>query len=214
MTLTSHLKGCNPTVVATFAKVAHQTNFAYCFSLIEANQQSQNTSRPAVSRTSTSTSTFSRTSSHSHLATSASMTLPKSARQSNVDAGYDDYFPFDPYYLPRSKRFIDPLFITYDDVAIEADDDDSDASDSEIADMQDEDEENDEDDSIDSGSMDLPGRMKNGAKHPGGMHISKIKSTSSSYTDRRKRLFERDNGLSSSLEGMSISPGIPRMIGR
>lgn len=30
-------QGCNPTIVQTFAKVAHQTNFAYCYSMLESN---------------------------------------------------------------------------------------------------------------------------------------------------------------------------------
>ena len=35
-----------------------------------------------------------------------------------------------------------------------------------------------------------------------------------SWTDKRRKIFERENGLSSSLEGMSISPGISRLVGQ
>jgi RNA polymerase I-specific transcription initiation factor RRN3 len=34
-----------------------------------------------------------------------------------------------------------------------------------------------------------------------------------SWSERRRKMFDRDGGLSSSLEGMSISPGISRMVG-
>lgn len=44
------------------------------------------------------------------------------------------------------------------------------------------------------------------------LSIPKMKA--GSWSDRRKRMLDRDGGLSSSLEGMSISPNISKIMGR
>jgi RNA polymerase I-specific transcription initiation factor RRN3 len=41
-----------------------------------------------------------------------------------------------------------------------------------------------------------------------------VPKSGGSWTDKRRKMFERENGLSSSLEGMSISPGISRLVGQ
>ncbi|WVF68963.1 hypothetical protein IAT40_003737 [Kwoniella sp. CBS 6097] len=226
------LLGCNPTIVSTFAKVAHHTNFAYCFSIIEANQQSSHPSRSnTVSNTSTS-ATQSQTparlhgnvtdknsfrdnniNKHTHRpgaagvgAGSRSQTIPRQARALNVEAGLDSYFPFDPYDLPRSKRYVERLYRTWAEVAIDAGNDDSDSgsgsdSDSEIDIDKDRDEESDD--------SSLEDHMKVGRTLPMPM---RAKAKVGSYGEHRKRFLEghngKDGGLSSSLEGMSISPSL------
>ncbi|WVR06475.1 hypothetical protein IAU60_003506 [Kwoniella sp. DSM 27419] len=207
------LLGCNHTIVSTFAKVAHHTNFAYCFSIIEANQQSahppRNTSATNVSATTSSTEYRDRAAgrnggarnggdgkSRMSAASSGSQTLPRQARAFNVEAGLDNYFPFDPYDLPRSKRFVERLYRTWADVAIPTgDESDSDASDSEAS----EDEQDADDASEDSS---LEDHMVSGRTLPLNMKVG-------SYGEHRKRFLGngKDGGLSSSLEGMSISPG-------
>ena len=124
------------------------------------------------------------------------MNTARSARQSNIDAGLDDYFPFDPYNLPRSKRYVAHLYREWADVAItnESDDEESD----------DEDEEKSEVESSLTDSLlgdDLKRRMP-------------ISLKGGSWSERRRKMFDRDGGLSSSLEGMSISPGISRVVGQ
>lgn len=186
-------KGCNPTIVSTFAKVAHQTNFAYCFSIIEANQAHI---RPSSSNTPATTPGVSVR--QNSLSYSTALNIAKNARQINIDSGLDDYFPFDPYDLPRSKRFVENIYRQWGDVAIQTEesDDEEDDSEDEI--------ETSDVDSMGGGDSDLEDTMA-------GRGIPKVKNQGS-WTDRRKRMFERDEGLSSSLEGMSISPNISRVV--
>ncbi|OXC66743.1 hypothetical protein AYX13_04613 [Cryptococcus neoformans] len=193
------LLGCNPTVVSTFAKVAHHTNFAYCFSIIEANQQSshpRSSSSHALSKIAVPASRSSSGAGSSRQdPTFGSQTLPRQARQLNVDAGLDSYFPFDPYDLPKSKRFIETLYRTWDEVAIDGGLD------------------SDSDSSSESESGSQAGDKSDGESSfedhlaPKGVPLPKIKV--GSYGDRRRSLWDskQDAGLSSSLEGMSISPG-------
>lgn len=117
-----------------------------------------------------------------------------------MDSGMDDYFPFDPYDLPRSKRFVEHLYCQWADVAIQNDSDDEDS---------DEEEEDEEEEAETSEMESINGSLMRDTMASRG--IPKMKN--GSYTDRRRMAFERDNGLSSSLEGMSISPGLSRVVG-
>jgi RNA polymerase I-specific transcription initiation factor RRN3 len=190
------LLGCNTTVVNTFAKVAHHTNFAYCFSIIEANQQSttRSTSSHSLSAQANGGSEngqLRRQPSTRQNSTSASYSIPRKARQSNIDAGLDSYYPFDPFTLPRSKQYIDNLYRTWGEVSIPLDDESDDDDD------ESEDAEETEDDSLDE--MDTSRTRVKPISLPKG----------SSWNEARRRLVgssRRDDGLSSSLEGMSISP--------
>jgi RNA polymerase I-specific transcription initiation factor RRN3 len=229
------LLGCNPTIVSMFAKVAHQTGFAYCFSIIEANTSaarstsshalnrvaSASTSAPSQGQSTTNSGTaFSSSASISASASdresgrgrvnsvaaaasagSASVTLPRQARQTNVDSGLDSYFPFDPYDLVRSNRWIESKYRTWDEVAMGADSDDEDDDDDE----EDESEDEEEDVSEDSELENRLGSGLGGNKTSLPKAMTMPKSTPSSW-DRRRWL--KDNGLSSSLEGMSISPNV------
>lgn len=113
----------------------------------------------------------------------------------------DDYFPFDPYDLPRSKRFVESLYVQWGDVAIQNDSDDEESE-----------EEDEEVSEADTSEMEsLNGSLMRDTMVSRG--IPKIKIKNGSWTDRRRMAFERDNGLSSSLEGMSISPGLSRVVG-
>lgn len=186
-------QGCNPTIVATFAKVAHQTNFAYCFSIIEANLAH---SRPTSAPTTPGAGAKPR---HNSLSYTAALNTARNARQSNIDSGLDDYFPFDPYDLPRSKRYVEHLYRQWSEVAVTTDE----------TDEEDSDEEEEEEDRSVTGSLDdsdLEDHMAT-RKIP-------VPRAGGSWTDKRRKIFERENGLSSSLEGMSISPGISRLVGQ
>ncbi|OCF37195.1 RNA polymerase I-specific transcription initiation factor RRN3 [Kwoniella heveanensis BCC8398] len=240
------LLGCNPTIVSTFAKVAHHTNFAYCFSIIEANQQSSHPARSGASsiaptltqsqsaarsngivtdKNSSRDRDHSKNNKHAQRsgagaggtgvggAGSRSQTMPRQARALNVEAGLDSYFPFDPYDLPRSKRYVERLYRTWAEVAIDAGNDDSDSdsdSDSESDLNVDVDEEGEGEDS-DSDDSSLEDHMKVGKTLP-----MPMRAKVGSYGEHRKRFLGaghrnsngRDGGLSSSLEGMSISPSL------
>ncbi|WVQ96479.1 hypothetical protein IAU59_003584 [Kwoniella sp. CBS 9459] len=223
------LLGCNPTIVSTFAKVAHHTNFAYCFSIIEANQQSSHPSRSASSsavQTQASAAPNNgsasaadnknsfrdarqkqngRSSTTGGGAGSRSQTVPRQARAVNVEAGLDSYFPFDPYDLPRSKRYVERLYRTWAEVAIDAGGDDSDSDSDSDSGIDVDGEGEDEDDGSDDSS--LEDHMKVGRTLP-----MPMRAKVGSYGEHRKRFLGghngKDGGLSSSLEGMSISPSL------
>ncbi|KAL1413177.1 DNA independent RNA polymerase I transcription factor [Vanrija albida] len=212
--LTSELNpllGCNPSIVSTFAKVAHSTGFAYCFSIIEANQHatsgrststnSANGRSASASRTASAAGnrrTFSRTTSAPAAPLPPVLAAPRNARQINIDAGLDSYFPFDPYDLPRSGEYVEALYRTWSDVAVDLGGDSDDESDSD----------EDGEESEDSEEMDdefTRGRMSSSA----GRSLPKIMPMAAkpgSYGEHRRRII-KDAGLSTSLEHMSISPG-------
>lgn len=100
---------------------------------------------------------------------------PRAARQINIDSGLDGYFPFDPYDLRRSKRWIEKHYRSWAEVGINLGGDESSDEESES-------------ESEDEAKSSLP----------------RAKPVKIGSFGKNKHLF--DNGLSSSLEGMSISP--------
>ena len=140
----------------------------------------------------------------------ASLSMPRAARQANIDAGLDSYFPFDPFILPRSKRFIDPLYRTWAEVAVvNQDSDDDDDVDSEG-----------EEEEEGGGTEGLMTSGTEGESFASGISSGLSSSqpvprySSGSYSARQRKMFGKDEGLSSSLEGMSISPNIISRAGR
>jgi RNA polymerase I-specific transcription initiation factor RRN3 len=206
------LLGCNPDIVSRFAKVAHQTGFAYCFSIIESNASATRSSHTLNKLANATTSAASLS---SYTASSGvkvptpggpSLTLPRQARQSNIDAGLDNYFPFDPYDLPRSNAWVERRYRTWAEVNIGA------------AESDDEDNEEDEDeDEEDVNSEESPGLEDEWSGRFGSMSNSigarslpkpvKMGPSAPSSFDKR-RFLKEGQGLSSSLEGMSISPNV------
>jgi len=79
------LKVCSPIIVGEFAKIANYTGILYVFHIIETNKRLRLTQAtvPILGRE----STF-------------------SARRDEAYLQLDEYFPFDPYHLPRSKRWL------------------------------------------------------------------------------------------------------------
>ncbi|EIN10498.1 RNA polymerase I-specific transcription initiation factor RRN3 [Punctularia strigosozonata HHB-11173 SS5] len=118
------LKVCSSTVVMQFARVAHATNFVYCYSIIEANKRAEyntNTTAP--------TSMDGRRL-HVHRRHSDVLSDP-------LTAELNTFFPFDPYNLPKSSRYIQGVYREWDSVAIddgeEEDDEDEDDDDDEAS---------------------------------------------------------------------------------
>lgn len=83
------LKVCAPVIVEEFAKLAHRLNFLYTYPLIEGNKR--------IRLTQYLSSTYS---TGGALRDSGFETLEESYHQ------LDPYFPFDPYQLPVSKRWL------------------------------------------------------------------------------------------------------------
>lgn len=92
------LKVCSPTIVTQFARIAHHLRFMYVFPLLETNK------RLRLSRSLGSSSMYGN--------------LPEretalSSKRGEAAFQLDAYFPFDPYHLPRSKRWIEGDYIEW-----------------------------------------------------------------------------------------------------
>ena len=85
-----------------FARVAHATGFMYVFPLL--NAPPTTTTRTEWQRA----------------------VLPGSGSSNSTNALKEltSFFPFDPYKLPRSSSYIEPIYREWASVAIEGDDDD------------------------------------------------------------------------------------------
>ena len=85
-----------------FARVAHAADFVYCYPILEANKRS---SDGDPSQRTPPRQTF----------------VPP---QANTEL--NTFFPFDPYKLPKSSRYIDGVYREWSAVAIDDDDDEDD----------------------------------------------------------------------------------------
>ncbi|RGP61963.1 hypothetical protein FSPOR_9633 [Fusarium sporotrichioides] len=109
------LKVCAPGIVEEFARIAHRLNFMYIYPLIESNKR---------------------------IRLSQYLTATYSTGGALRDAGYDmqdesfhqldPYFPFDPYQLPVSKRWLENDYVEWKSITgLNAEDEDSDDADDE-----------------------------------------------------------------------------------
>lgn len=91
---------CAPNVVTQFARIAHSTDFIYCYPILEANKRSSD----------------------------GDPSLRTPARQTfvppQINTELSTFFPFDPYKLPKSSRYIDGVYREWSTVAIDGDDED------------------------------------------------------------------------------------------
>lgn len=124
------LKVCSPAIVTEFARIAHHLRFMYVYSLLESNKRLRMSSFKSI--TTLSDPRFS--------------IVEREIRAGN-DGGdqLDAYFPFDPYQLPRSRRWLEGDYIEWrglPGIDDQADDDSDSAGDN----NQDDDEDDDDDD--------------------------------------------------------------------
>ncbi|KAK4078679.1 uncharacterized protein Triagg1_3010 [Trichoderma aggressivum f. europaeum] len=107
------LKVCAPVIVDEFAKLAHRLNFMYAYPLIESNKR--------IRLTQFLSSTYS---TGGALRDSGFDTQEESFHQ------LDPYFPFDPYQLPVSKRWLADDYVHWKAVpGLNAEDDEEDSDD-------------------------------------------------------------------------------------
>ncbi|KAI0340915.1 RNA polymerase I-specific transcription initiation factor RRN3 [Trametopsis cervina] len=175
------LKVCASNVVMQFARVAHATDFLYCYSIIEANRRvdfapkaAQNGAKPSLSR---SNSSF----------------VNLSVSRQTLHSELNTFFPFDPYRLPRSSSYIDGVYREWSSVAIDEEDEDSD------------DDSDDHEDNVEEGNdeaSDAGHDPENPPSVVGAIPVMGARAKSSdSITD----------GLGVSFVGMSISPARPSL---
>ncbi|TFK22355.1 RNA polymerase I-specific transcription initiation factor RRN3 [Coprinopsis marcescibilis] len=100
------LKICSTGVVMQFAKVAHQTDFVYCYSILESNKRSEYCSTSN--------------------GTSSTGAAQSSMLRGRLNEELNTFFPFDPYRLPKSNVYIQDVYREWSSVAIGEEDDDDD----------------------------------------------------------------------------------------
>lgn len=123
------LKVCAPAIVAEFAKIAHHRGLIYVFSLLETNK------RLRLSRL---TGPAPRGSNYSQPDRETALSAKSDESYHQLDA----YFPFDPYKLPRSKKWIEGDYMEWqglpeDDGQEEEVESDSDADEDGLSELED-----------------------------------------------------------------------------
>ncbi|KAI5454236.1 DNA independent RNA polymerase I transcription factor [Naganishia albida] len=111
------LMACFPGVVDMFAKVADLTKFMFCYSIMSANRnalENSASSRPHVRLASTTANGNNK----GNAAIPHMSEFPLIGRKTLVDTDLDQFFPFDPYDLPRSRVYVDKLYRHWDEVAL------------------------------------------------------------------------------------------------
>ena len=105
-----------------FARVAHATDFIYCYTILETNKRAEHvstlTSPPSLyHRQSSSSSDVSMMmmNTRNKNPTTSKVNLP-------VNPELNSFFPFDPYRLPKSSTFIQGVYREWSSVAIEDED--------------------------------------------------------------------------------------------
>lgn len=108
------LKVCSPIVVMQFARVAHATDFMYCYTILDANKRSESANSSPSRGGSESLSKFSSSILYEYKSNNAEL---------------NTFFPFDPCRLPKSNVFIQGVYREWESVAIHGEDDDDDEED-------------------------------------------------------------------------------------
>ncbi|KIL70295.1 hypothetical protein M378DRAFT_183840 [Amanita muscaria Koide BX008] len=103
------LKLCSPSVVAQFARVAHSTDFLYCYSIIQSNKHSDHSSKSS-SDSPRPASTI-----------APSVTELSLPQRESIVLELNTFFPFDPYRLQCSGSYIQGIYREWSSVAIEED---------------------------------------------------------------------------------------------
>lgn len=110
------LKVCSPGIVEEFAKLAHKLNLVYVYPVLEINKRVRLSQFVRVS-----------------YASGGSLRDVGSESRDDGSLQLDSYFPFDPYQLPGSKRWIEGDYISWVPIlGLNADVDDYESDDSEV----------------------------------------------------------------------------------
>ena len=119
------LKVCSPAIVTEFARVANHLGAVYVFHLLETNKRIRFSQFPNPTELG-----------HKHSNPDRETALSMSADDKHQHL--DEYFPFDPYHLPRSKRWIESEYREWagipglEDQEVESEDDEDLAVDDDI----------------------------------------------------------------------------------
>ncbi|SPN96979.1 related to RNA Polymerase I Transcription Factor Rrn3 [Cephalotrichum gorgonifer] len=110
------LKVCSPGIVEEFAKLAHKLNLVYVYPVLEINKRVRLAQFVRVSYSS-----------------GGSLRDIGSDSRDDGSLQLDSYFPFDPYQLPGSKKWVEVDYLPWNPIlGLNADEDDYDSDDSEV----------------------------------------------------------------------------------
>ncbi|TIA90302.1 hypothetical protein E3P99_01629 [Wallemia hederae] len=124
------LKVCASTVVNQFAKVSQFAGFLYCHSIIESNKRADVTPATMASLSSSLLGVTPGQDAERQQKDNQTRSLAVT-KNNGSEIELDSFFPFDPYRLPRTQRFIDGIYRNWDDVAITTNEDEDSDEDSE-----------------------------------------------------------------------------------
>jgi RNA polymerase I-specific transcription initiation factor RRN3 len=142
------LKICAPTIVAQFARVAHHLRFLYVYPLIETNKRVR----------------LARSLASGYLDGLGGRETALNAKKGESPFLLDAYFPFDPYVLPRSKRWLENDYVTWKPVpGMQMEKDDEDEDDDEEEDDEDESESDSDSDRDEDGDDAVPDDLDDGS---------------------------------------------------
>lgn len=105
------MKVCSPAVVSEFARIAHHLRFLYVYPLLESNKRLRVSSFRSISTLS-----------------DPRFTIVEREIRAGSDGGHqlDAYFPFDPYQLPQSRRWLEGDYVNWRGIpGLDEDGDDS-----------------------------------------------------------------------------------------
>lgn len=115
------LKVCSPGIVEEFAKLAHKLNLVYVYPVLEINKRVR-------------LSQFVRA---SYASGGSFRDIGGEARDDGA-LQLDSYFPFDPYQLPSSKRWLEGDYLSWNPIlGLNADEDDYESDESDLDDFED-----------------------------------------------------------------------------
>lgn len=108
------LKVCSPNVVHQFSRISQSVGFVYCQSIIESNRRATNFTKSSATTPTT------------PINATAPIWSAAVASASAAMADLQAFFPFDPYGLPQSSRWIEGMYRDWSMVALDDDDEDDD----------------------------------------------------------------------------------------
>ncbi|KAG6885615.1 hypothetical protein C0993_012362 [Termitomyces sp. T159_Od127] len=120
------LRVCSTNVVAQFARIAHATDFIYCYTILEANKRSD-----YVPNNSMVTERTRQSASLSQQQARSASTIPPSLLDEATNPELNTFFPFDPYRLPKSHTYIQGIYREWSSVALDDDDEEEEEEDDE-----------------------------------------------------------------------------------
>lgn len=133
---------CSPNVVTQFARIAHESGFLFVYHIIASNNRTSSASTPLATSLPPGGSLTSSVHQHAFLSANGKLPAPQPRQDRDAtrpeaveEADLDSFFPFDPFRLPTSAKYIDAIYRSWEGPEeSDSDDDDDEDDDDERAD--------------------------------------------------------------------------------